>query len=111
MTFLIYIQKKIYRILIAAIAFSFLMSCGIYQPSDARKVSPNAQDRVRKNLEEGRGFTLMGQIDKEKQGGTFSFASSNELWRASLYIFDFISPISFSTILFVVLISGWNNVL
>ena len=63
-------------------------SCGIYKPSDARKVSPNADERVKKNLEEGRGFVLMGG----KRGGknTFQFASSNHLWRATLEVLDFI---------------------
>ena len=60
MSFIIYIQKRIYVILIAVITISFFTSCGIYQPSDARKVSPNADERVRKNLEEGRGITLGG---------------------------------------------------
>ena len=71
--------------------FSFLLlnSCGIYRPTDARVISPNADERIKKNIEEGRGFRLM---DKAKVGGTrnFEFASSNELWRASLDTIDFI---------------------
>ena len=45
---------------------SFLLgACGGKLPgADARKVSPNPKDRVKKNLEEGRGFRLMG--DKKK---------------------------------------------
>ena len=70
----------------------FLNSCGIYQPSDARKVSPNVDERVRQNIEEGRGFRLMG--GNKKKGGTFDFASSNELWRASLDTIDFMPLLS-----------------
>ena len=38
--------------------------------------------RVEKNIQEGRGMRLFGGDDKK--GGTFDFASSKELWRASL---------------------------
>ena len=68
-------------------------SCGPlkYKPVDARKVSPNADERVRKNLEEGRGFTLLGG-NKDK-GTSYQFASSNPMWRATLEILDFL-PLS-----------------
>ena len=56
-------------------------SCGIYKPSDARKVSPNASERVKKNIEEGRGFRL-GTLGKK--GGDFLFSSSNPMWRATM---------------------------
>ena len=85
MSFIIYIQKRIYVILIAVITISFFTSCGIYQPSDARKVSPNADERVRKNLEEGRGITLMGGLQGGKKT-SYQFASSNPMWRATLEI-------------------------
>ena len=91
MSFLIYIQKRIYGILIAIIAFSFFTSCGIYQPSDARKISPNADERVRKNLEEGRGITLGGLTSGGRT--SYQFASSNPMWRATLEILDFL-PLS-----------------
>jgi len=45
---------------------------------------------VKKNLEEGKGFTLMG----DRSGGTtYQFASSNPMWRATLEILDFL-PLS-----------------
>ena len=91
MIFLNYIPRKSIVIL-AGIAFLCLLnSCGIYKPSDARKVSPNAQERVKKNLEEGRGFTLMGGASGA--GTTYQFASSNPMWRATLEILDFL-PLS-----------------
>jgi len=65
----------------------FLNSCGLYKPVDARKTSPNVEDRVRKNLEEGKGFTIMGG---KKSGTNFQFASSNPMWRATLDVLDFI---------------------
>ena len=56
---------------------------------DARKTSPNPKERVKKNLEDGRGFRLSDATSKLKGNGNFEFASSNELWRASLDIIDF----------------------
>ena len=50
------INKKVLVFLNAILIFSFLYSCGIYKPVDARKVSPNAKERVKKNLEEGKGM-------------------------------------------------------
>jgi hypothetical protein len=65
-----------------------LMGCNGKLPGgDARKNSPDPAERVKKNLAEGRGFKLGG--GSKKQGGTFEFASSNELWRASLDVIDF----------------------
>jgi len=71
---------------------SFLLtSCGLLKPSDARKVSPNVDERVQQAIQEGRGFRIGSGMGK---GGTnFEFASSNELWRASLEVLDFL-PLS-----------------
>ena len=68
--------------------FFCLNSCGIYKPSDARKVPPKAADKRQKNLDEGRGFRASG-IGKRK-GGQFDFSTSNEMWRASIEILDFV---------------------
>ena len=72
--------KKISLFLILAI---FINACGGKLPgADAKKFPPNPKERVKKNLEEGRGFRI-SDIGESK-GGIFDFASSNELWRASL---------------------------
>ena len=93
MKFLNIIQKKIFFILIGIALLGFLNSCGIWDPADARKVSPNADERVKKNLEEGKGITLMGGLEGRKGGTTYQFASSNPMWRATLEILDFL-PLS-----------------
>ena len=59
-----------------------------FRYTDAREVPVDAKERVQKNIDEGRGITLLG--GKEK-GGVFDFASSNELWRASIEVLDFVS--------------------
>ena len=60
---------------------------------DARKSSTDPAERVKKNLEEGRGFKLNNAFSGPK-GGVFDFASSNELWRASLDTIDFMPLLS-----------------
>jgi len=90
MILLNYIPRKLFFLLSTIIIFSFLYSCGIYQPSDARKVSPNSKERVKKNLEEGKGMSI-GKMMKGSGGGTnYQFASSNPMWRATLEILDFL---------------------
>ena len=74
-------------IIFLVILTPLISSCGIYKPVDARNIPAKGDDRVRKNIEEGRGFTIQGALSKG--GGTFDFASSNELWRASLDTIDF----------------------
>ena len=70
------------KILLFITIFFFITSCGIYRPTDARKVPVNATERVKKNMEEGKGFRIAG-IGK-KRGGDFMFSSANPLWRASM---------------------------
>ncbi len=85
-----FIKKRTFIFLIALFAFGILTSCGIYAPSDARKVSPNSKERVKKNLEEGKGVSLKGLVGNSKGGTNYQFASSNPMWRATLDILDFL---------------------
>ena len=88
--------------------FLFLtFACGIYAPSDARKVSPNVEDRVAKAIEEGKGFQL-NKIGKGKGSGTFEFASSNPLWRASMEVLDFL-PLTNVDYSGGIIITDWYN--
>ena len=84
-----YIHKKLFLILMGIGLITSLNSCGIYNPVDARKVSPNVDERVKKNLEEGKGITLGGLMGGGS-GTTYQFASSNPMWRATLEILDFL---------------------
>ena len=83
----------------------FLNSCA--NRGDARKIPPNAQDRVNKNIEEGRGFSL-NETFKKGRGGDFDFASSNELWRASLDIIDFM-PLTSANYSGGIIITDWYS--
>ena len=89
-----YLSKTIStRILIIFIITPlFLNGCnGKIPGADARKFPADPEERIKKNLAEGRGFKL-SEIGKNK-GGVFEFASSNGLWRASLDVIDFM-PLS-----------------
>ena len=71
----------------------FLASCGVFNRTDSSINQPvNAKDRVKKNLEEGRGLRIKTSLFGEGEGGSgnFQFASSNSLWRATLEKLDFI---------------------
>ena len=65
-----------------------LSGCNGKLGGDARKFPDDPKLRVKKNMEEGRGFRVNDAFNKPS-GGVFEFASSNELWRASLDIIDF----------------------
>jgi Domain of unknown function (DUF3576). len=96
---------KILSIFALIFSLIFMNSCGIYRPVDAREYPPDPKLRVKKNLEEGRGFRLMGS---NKKGGVFDFASSNELWRASLDTIDFM-PLVSANYSGGIIITDWYN--
>ncbi len=78
-------QKIFYLIVIL-----FLSSCGkdMFTFPSAKDVPIDVNERVEKNIEEGRGISFGGP---KRQGGVFDFASSNEMWRASIEVLDFVS--------------------
>ena len=82
---------KIFKILSFVTLFGFSQyGCNGKLPgADARKFPADPELRVKKNLEEGRGFKLNDMLKSGKKAGVFEFASSNELWRASLDVIDF----------------------
>ena len=62
-----------------------------YKKTNSKTTPVNVEERVAKNVEQGRGFRLG---DLGKSSNTYDFASSNELWRASLTILDFMPLIN-----------------
>ncbi len=83
---------KNFKIICLLLSFSiFFSGCQLAKMGGDAKENPyDPKLRVKKNLEEGKGFRLMDFGDGNNRGGNFEFASSNELWRASLDIIDFI---------------------
>ena len=82
------INHKLLVIMLLFLCSILVNSCKTlkdYKWTDSRKVPVNVDDRVRKNIAEGRGIKL-GGIKNEG----FSFATSNELWKASIEILNFL---------------------
>ena len=77
-----------------------------FKRSDVKDNPVNVEERVQKNIEEGRGIRF-GKILGNK-GGTFDFASSNELWRATVDILDFV-PLTNASYSGGIIITDWFN--
>ena len=75
--------------------------------ADARQFPPDAESRVKKNIEEGRGFRIFDN-DKKSGSGNFDFASSNSLWRASLDTIDFM-PLASANYSGGIIITDWYS--
>ena len=89
------------------LALIFLSGCGnnIFKRSDVKDNPVNVKDRVRKNIEEGKGVRF--NLGK-KRGGVFDFASANELWRASVETLDFV-PLVNASYSGGIIITDWFN--
>ena len=77
--------KKTFLIFLIAIFFN---ACGGFKRSDVKDNPINDADKRQKNIEEGRGITIGKAFNRNT--GSFNFATSNEMWRASLEILDFV---------------------
>ena len=104
--FLIMLKKT----LLYTILFLFLTSCGgAFKPKkvNTRDVPIKAQDRAKKNINQGKGTSLKGLVGR---GGstTYEFSTSNPMWRASLEILDFI-PLSTVDYSGGLIISDWYS--
>ena len=80
-------------------------SCGLYKRADIKDVPVNVDERVQKNIAEGKGVKF-GKLGGGTNSGSFDFASSNELWRATLETLDFV-PFTNASYSGGVLITDW----
>ena len=100
-------QKLIKFIFLSSIILT-LSNCGsgFFNPDWSKPAEPNAKERARQNVEEGRGISGGGIFSSGKTN--FEFASSNPLWRASLDILD---PFVFSSVDYAggLLITDWYS--
>ena len=83
------------KILFYSIISLLILSCNAIKPKkvDTRETPVNAQERARKNIEQGKGTSLKDLVGG--RGTTYEFSTSNPMWRASLEILDFLP---FSTV-------------
>ena len=103
-----YLLQNIKLFLITLMIFA-LTSCskGFFKTGDARKNTPDPRERVKKNLEEGKGFRISSAMGGNK-GTNFEFASSNGLWRASLDVLDFM-PLTSANYSGGIIITDWYS--
>ena len=97
-----FIKKYLIYLILLLLTFSGC-SNNIFKRADIKDTPVNVNDRVKKNIEEGRGIRFGKGSSK---GGTFDFASSNELWRASMDVLDFV-PFSNASYSGGILITEW----
>ena len=79
------------KIHLYALIFTLLSSCEAFKPKkvNTREVPISAQERARKNVDEGRAGGL-GSILGGRGNTNYEFSTSNPMWRASLEILDFL---------------------
>lgn len=96
------------KLKILFVSLMLLSSCknGKLPGADARKVPYDPRERVAKNIEEGRGFRLSNF--GKRNSGTFDFASSNELWRASLDTLEFM-PLALANYSGGIIVTDWYS--
>ena len=84
-----------FKIIFFSILSLLILSCDAIKPKkvNTRETPINAQERARKNVNEGRGTSLKDLVGG--RGTTYEFSTSNPMWRASLEILDFLP---FSTV-------------
>ena len=102
------IFKKFTKQAIFLLIFLTISACGIYKKVDSRKVPINVDERVEKNIKEGKGFKVFDSERKLMRGGAFQFANSNGLWKASLDVIDFM-PLSSVNYSGGIIITDWYS--
>lgn len=88
-------MKNFYQVFIFLFFALTLTNCGnnFFKRSDVKDNPVNVEERVQRNLEEGKGIRFgIG----DNKGGVFDFASANDLWRASVETLDFVPLINAS---------------
>ena len=97
------------KILTGILILLLLNACnGKIPGADARKIPYDPNERVKRNLEQGKGFRIDDAFSKKSGSGNFEFATSNELWRASLDTIDFM-PIATANYSGGILITDWYS--
>ena len=97
---------KFSKLILVLFSLFIISACsgGFFKRSDVKDNPVNVKDRVRKNVEEGKGIRFGGG----KKGGVFDFASANELWRASVETLDFV-PLVNASYSGGIIITDWFN--
>ena len=99
--------KKNILILLSVLIFLTQTGCEALKPKkvSAKDFPPDPRKRVEKNINEGRGFRVMGG---SKTGTNYEFASANPLWRATLDTLDFM-PLASANYSGGIVITDWYS--
>ena len=81
--------KKVVIILFIPL-FLILANCN----KNVKDAGLGAEEKRRKNIEEGRGVSLKGIVGSRGGSTNYEFSSSNPMWRASLETLDFLPLIT-----------------
>ena len=100
-------HNNIYKFLNLLLVILTLTSCEAlkYKKVDANEFPPDPKERIKKNMEEGRGFRILGSNNNNT---TYTFASSNSLWRATLDTIDFM-PLASANYSGGIVITDWYS--
>ena len=97
------ITKLIKFSLVTIFSLIFLNSCNWYKRSDIKDNPVNVNERVKKNIQEGRGIRFGKGATR---GGDFDFASSNPLWRGAIDVMNFV-PLTNASYSGGIIITEW----
>tara|TARA_B100000900_G_scaffold212375_1_gene180022 strand:+ start:409 stop:1011 length:603 start_codon:yes stop_codon:yes gene_type:complete len=99
--------KKNILILLSILILLTQTGCEALKPKkvSAKDFPPDPRKRVEKNINEGRGFRVMGG---SKTGTNYEFASANPLWRATLDTLDFM-PLASANYSGGIVITDWYS--
>ena len=99
--------KKSILILFSILILLSQSACNALKPKkvSAKDFPPDPRKRVEKNINEGRGFRIMGGSNK---GTNYEFASANPLWRATLDTLDFM-PLASANYSGGIVITDWYS--
>ena len=95
--------KLIKLSVLAILTLSLLNSCNFFKRSDIKDNPVNVNERVKRNIQEGRGIRFGKGATR---GGDFDFASSNPLWRSAIDVMDFV-PLTNASYSGGIIITEW----
>ena len=89
-----YLFMKLTTTILLLFSLIALSGCNAlkYKKVSAKDFPPEPEKRIKKNMEEGRGFRIMDTV--KKSNTTYTFASSNPLWKATLDTLEFMPLVS-----------------
>ena len=101
---------RLIKILLLLQLIISLNSCGplAYKKVDSKKISTDPDERIKRNIEEGKTFKLFDTKNGFGRTTTYEFASSNELWRATLDIIDFM-PLTTANYSGGIIVTDWYS--